>query len=58
MPEVILDETIHDDGGDNTEEDTSPDQAAVNDLGLGVHPLPLVTVREGCEARADKGVKE
>lgn len=53
-----MNETIHDDGSDDDEEDTSASQAAVNDLRLGIHPLSLLAIREGGEAGTDKGVKE
>lgn len=58
MSELILDETIHDDGSGDAEYNPATNQAAVDDLCLRVHPLSLLAIGEGGEASTDEGTKE
>ena len=58
MSELTLDETIHDDGSSDAEENPATDQAAVDDLCLRIHSLSLLAIGEGGEASTDEGEKE
>ena len=58
MSKLLLDETIHDDGCENTNEDSPAGQSSVDDDCLCIHLLPLLAIGERGEARTDEGVKE
>ena len=58
MLKLVLDETIHDDGSGNANEDSPAGQASVYDDGLCIHLFSLLAVGERGEARTDEGVKE
>ena len=53
-----MDETIDDDGSNDTEEDSSAGQAGVDNLRLRIHLFSLFAIRERGEARTDEGIEE
>lgn len=57
MPELAPDETIHDEGSDEADEDSPDGKAGVDDHCLFIHLLPLFAVGERGEARTNEGLK-